>query len=160
MFSKNILVSLSLALAFVGNAFAQNLNLDSDNRRADTYRRGDAMTEGSAVTCRVIQTRAVTMEVGNTAKIVSATAGGLFGVAAAQSQNSNAALTTLGGVFGAIGGNAIAEKVFADAATEIVMNCEGRPLVVVQQQDGNPGPTKGEQVFVIRNQGRTRVVPL
>ncbi len=155
---KNI--TLALALVLVSNAFAQNINLDSDNRRADTYRRGDAMQEGSATTCRVVQTRVVTMEVGNTAKVVGATAGGLFGVAAAQSQNSNAALATLGGLFGAIGGNAIAEKVFADAATEIVMNCEGRPLVVIQQQDGTAVPPRGSDVFVIRNQGRTRVVPL
>lgn len=92
---KNILLTLSLVL--VCNAFAQNINLDSDNRRADTYRRSDAMQEGSATTCRVVQTRVVTMEVGNTAKIVGATAGGLIGVAAAQSRNSNAALATLGG---------------------------------------------------------------
>lgn len=159
MFFKIILASLSLA--FLGSACAQTIDLNSDNRRADTYRRSDAMTEGSAVTCHVIQTRVVTMEVGNTAKIVSATAGGLAGVAAAQSRNSNStALATLGGLFGAIGGNAIAEKVFADAATEIVMSCDGRPLVVVQQQDGTPQMPKGTEVFVIRNQGRTRVVPL
>ncbi len=131
---------------------------DSDTRRADTYRRSDAMAEGTVETCKVLATRQVTMEVGNTAKIAGTTAGSVIGGAlAARNTNSNSA-AVLGALLGGLAGNAVVQRTNADIAHELILNCNGRAITVVQEVDGSPVPSRGSEVNLIRLGGRSRVV--
>lgn len=133
---------------------------DSDTRRADTYRRGDAMVEGQVQSCVVLQVRKVKLEVGNTTKLAATTAGGVIGGALASRNTSsgNYAVAAVGSVLGAFAGHTVAQKVGGDDANEILLKCGTAAITVVQEVDDSPVPAKGAEVHLIRQGGRSRVV--
>lgn len=164
VFAKIALIAAVLCSPAFG--WGQNISLnnvfDSDNRQASTYRRNDAMVEGTAEICKVIRVRTVRLEAGNTAKAVAAGAGAILGGAiGASNYNDNglsAAKTALGGIIGAVGLNAVVNKVASSDGQEFFLNCNGVARTIVQESDGEPAPQRGAEVFLQRVGGRTRVV--
>lgn len=132
--------------------------LDSDTRRADTYRRSDAMTEGDVQACTVLAVRQVTLEVGNAAKVTATTAGSVLGAALASRNTNNYSAPVLGALLGGYAGHAVVQRTSADRAHEIILQCGGRAVTVIQEIDDSPTPGKGAQVHLIRVGGRSRVV--
>jgi len=147
-------------------SLAQNINLstvfDSDNRQSSTYRRNDAMVEGSSEICKVVRVRTVRLEAGNTAKAVATGAGAILGGSAGARYGSNnygiSPEAALGGIIGAVGFNAIVNKVASSDGQEFFLNCNGVARTIVQESDGEPAPERGTEVFLQRVGGRTRVV--
>lgn len=161
----NIATLLILCTPALG--WSQSINLssmfDSDNRQADTYRRSDAMMEGTADTCKVIQSRQVNLEAGNTAKAVATSGGAIIGAAAGNRSNANnyggvTAESAIGGIIGAVAGNYLAQKVAASKGHEYFLACAGRTKTIVQEDDGSLPAPKGSEVYVVVHNGRTRVV--
>lgn len=160
----NTLVLLALFCA-PSLSWSQNIQLssmfDSDNRQSSTYRRNDAMVEGSAEICKVVRVRTVRLEAGNTAKAVATSAGAILGGAIGARSGNNGSMsaeTALGGIFGAIAGNAVVQKVASTEGQEFFLNCNGQARTIVQESDGEPAPERGAEVFVQRVNGRSRVV--
>lgn len=131
---------------------------DSDTRRADTYRRSDAMAEGEVQACVVLAARLVTLEAGNTARVARTTAGSVLGAVLAGRNTSNYTAPVLGGLLGGYAGHAVVQKMSTDRAHEIILQCAGRAVTVIQEVDDSPAPAKGAQVHLIRVGGRSRVV--
>lgn len=169
---SNLAINLFLGVLFCLPAFghAQGITLgtifDSDNRQAGTYRRNDAMQEGSSESCKVMSARTVKLEAGNTAKAIGASAGAIFGSGATKglgaslgNGNVQTEISSLGAIGGAIGGNLLVNAIMSDAGEEYILNCNGRAKTVVQEADKNiPMASRGMEVFVMNQGGRTRVL--
>lgn len=163
---KSMLANIALMAVFCAPAlsWAQNIQLnsifDSDNRQGSVYRRNDAMAEGSSEICKVVRARAVQLEAGNTAKAVATGTGAILGgaIGSRNSNNGMSAEAALGGILGAVVGNALVQKVATSEGQEFFLNCNGRAATIVQESDGTPLPDRGTEVFLQRVGGRTRVV--
>lgn len=158
-----VMVTLFLAPAF---SWAQNITLgsvfDSDNRQADVYRRSDAMSNnGDFAICKVLRVRNVKLEAGNTTKAVATTAGGILGGAiGARNTNNSSSFTpeaAIGGILGAVIGNAVVQKMAVNDGQEYLLNCGGKGRTVVQEDDGSIPAPQGAEVYLVNVNGRPRV---
>jgi outer membrane lipoprotein SlyB len=97
---------------------------------------------------------------GDTGAVAGAIIGGVAGASVTDSETES----DIAGVLGALVGSAVGSKM-GDAATrkpaiELLLDLDSGKTVSIIQEEGNYGFAVGQRVKIIKNKGKSRVMPL
>ena len=151
--NKNILTLLMVSIfaaSCVNTSFAP-----------DVVSRGDAQKQQYVVLGKVIDITEVVIE-GDRQK--GAVAGALIGGVAGKGVTESETESDIAGVLGALVGSAVGSKM-GDAATrkpaiELLLDLDSGKTVSIIQEEGDYSFAVGQRVKIIKNKGKSRVMPL
>ena len=150
--SKNI-ISIFFAIFMVSCSY--------NSLRPEVVDRSDARTMQSVILATVVSLdRVILSGDGDTGTAVGAVIGGIAGSSVTESQKES----DIAAVLGALAGSAIGSKV-GDAATrkpaiELLLELDSGKIVSIIQEEGSYSFDVGQRVKIIKNRGKSRVMPL
>ncbi len=115
------------------------------NPNAQAYQRNEALGVARVQAVVVVAINVVEVDPSSTATMAGRTVGGVIGAAAlnrygeGKSGATQGALTALGGLLGAIGGDAVADRTSTEQAWEIVVLAKNGEMLVITQAGDLPG---------------------
>jgi outer membrane lipoprotein SlyB len=136
-----------------------------NNPNARSYGRTDALAAGRVVPAAIVAINVVEVDPSTTATMTGRTIGGVVGGAALnrhgadKSGSTQTALTALGGLLGAIAGDAATDRMARQEAWEIVVVLKGGEMVAVTQSGDLPGQI-GDIVGLLQRGSSTRLIAL
>jgi outer membrane lipoprotein SlyB len=159
------LIVLSSVASAQGCGWGTCSNANNDkNPNAQVYNRGESMSASKVEVGYVMAVNEVEVAASSTATTTGGTIGGVIGAAVLNRQGKDksattqAALTALGGLLGAVAGNTVAGKAMSERAFEIVVYTENKQMISVTQA-GQP-PAEGDIVGIQYGNGGTRLIKL
>ena len=150
--SKNI-ISILFAIFMVGCSYS--------SLRPEIVDRSDAQRMQTVVFATVVSIdRVILSGDGDTGAVVGAVVGGITGASVTDSETES----DIAGLLGALVGSAVGSKM-GDAATrkpaiELLLNLDSGKTVSIIQEEGDYGFAVGQRVKIIKNKGKSRVLPL
>ena len=150
--SKNI-ISIFFALFMVSCSYS--------SLRPEVVDRSNARTMQTVIFATVVSVdRVILSGDGDTGAVAGAIIGGVAGASVTDSETES----DIAGVLGALVGSAVGSKM-GDAATrkpaiELLLDLDSGKTVSIIQEEGDYSFAVGQRVKVIKNKGKSRVMPL
>jgi len=150
--SKNI-ISIIFAMFMVSCSYS--------SLRPEIVDRSDAQRMQTVIFATVVSVDQVILSGdGDTGAVSGAIIGGVAGASVTDSETES----DIAGVLGALVGSAVGSKM-GDAATrkpaiELLLDLDSGKTVSIIQEEGNYGFAVGQRVKIIKNKGKSRVMPL
>lgn len=123
----------------------------------DSKQRKEPLKLGKVLEGKIIQVRNVTVEPTSTAKRTGRAIGAATGAAGARALRKKGILIpALGGLIGGVVGNSVTDSLKRVTAQELLVVMENGDFVELTQAESDLRP--GQEVYVIRSRGKTRVI--
>jgi len=153
---------MKMSKAIIGIIFAMFMvSCSYSSLRPEVVDRSDAQRMQTVVFATVVSIdRVILSGDGDT----GAVAGAIIGGAAGSSVTDSETESNIAGVLGALVGSAVGSKI-GDAATrkpaiELLLDLDSGKTVSIIQEEGEHGFAVGQRVKIIKNKGKSRVMPL
>jgi len=150
--SKNI-IAITFALLMVSCSYS--------SLRPEVVDRADALRMQTVIFATVVSIdRVILSGDGDTGAVAGAIIGGVAGSSVTDSEKES----DIAGVLGALVGSAVGSKV-GDAATrkpaiELLLDLDSGKTISIIQEEGDYSFAIGQRVKIIKNRGKSRVLPL